>query len=170
MIDVRMAGIGMTSARTRDRLVQRLAQGLEGFTSHTHPLSQHHIQFDSLLPLYGTAHQAGTVRCGAVRCGPKILGARPVVQGPRTGQSVCGRLRAFRHQRRGESHLDHRGQRHARGRPPEGQIGGKGLARPVKALIPPQDRPLKLGNCYRPKSIRDIARATSGAGNIELCV
>jgi choline dehydrogenase-like flavoprotein len=48
-----------------DRLVRRLAEGLEGFTSHTHPLSQHHLQFDSLLPLYGTAHQAGTVRFGA---------------------------------------------------------------------------------------------------------
>ncbi len=47
-----------------DRLVRRLADGLEGFTSHTHPLSQHHLQFDSLLPLYGTAHQAGTVRFG----------------------------------------------------------------------------------------------------------
>ena len=25
---------------------------------------QHHLQFDTLLPLYGTAHQAGTVRFG----------------------------------------------------------------------------------------------------------
>ncbi len=47
-----------------ERLVKTLCNALEGFTSHTHPLSQHHFQFDSLLPLYGTAHQNGTVRFG----------------------------------------------------------------------------------------------------------
>jgi choline dehydrogenase-like flavoprotein len=47
-----------------ERLVHALDQALDGFSSHTHPLSQHHFQFDSLLPLYGTAHQAGTVRFG----------------------------------------------------------------------------------------------------------
>ena len=48
-----------------ERLVATLKDSLNGFTNHAHPLSQHHIQFDSLLPLYGTAHQCGTVRFGA---------------------------------------------------------------------------------------------------------
>ncbi len=47
------------------RLVQTLKTSLDGFVDHAHPISQHHFQFDSLLPLYGTAHQAGTVRFGA---------------------------------------------------------------------------------------------------------
>ena len=48
-----------------ERLVNTLVQSLEGFVDQSHPLSQHHFQLDSLLPLYGTAHQAGTVRFGA---------------------------------------------------------------------------------------------------------
>jgi choline dehydrogenase-like flavoprotein len=47
------------------RLVAKLKASLDGFVDHAHPLSQHHFQFDSLLPLYGTAHQAGTVRFGS---------------------------------------------------------------------------------------------------------
>jgi choline dehydrogenase-like flavoprotein len=46
------------------RLVAKLRASLDGFVDHAHPISQHHFQFDSLLPLYGTAHQAGTVRFG----------------------------------------------------------------------------------------------------------
>ena len=48
-----------------ERLVKALDHVLDGFTDHRHPLSQHHSQFDSLLPLYGTAHQAGCVKFGA---------------------------------------------------------------------------------------------------------
>ena len=48
-----------------ERLVQTLKESLTGFVDKAHPLSQHHFQFDSLLPLYGTAHQCGTVRFGA---------------------------------------------------------------------------------------------------------
>ena len=48
-----------------DRLVRKLCDSLDGFTSHAHPISQHHFQIDSLLPLYGTAHQCGTTRFGA---------------------------------------------------------------------------------------------------------
>jgi choline dehydrogenase-like flavoprotein len=48
-----------------ERLVRKLADSLGGFTSHAHPISQHHFQIDSLLPLYGTAHQCGTTRFGA---------------------------------------------------------------------------------------------------------
>ncbi len=48
-----------------ERLVKTLQQALGGFVSHTHPIGQHHLQFSSLLPLYGTAHQLGTVRMGA---------------------------------------------------------------------------------------------------------
>jgi choline dehydrogenase-like flavoprotein len=47
-----------------ERLVGKLKASLDGFVDHAHPISQHHVQFDSLLPLYGTAHQAGTVRFG----------------------------------------------------------------------------------------------------------
>jgi choline dehydrogenase-like flavoprotein len=47
-----------------ERLVQTLRASLDGFVDHAHPISQHHVQLDSLLPLYGTAHQAGTVRFG----------------------------------------------------------------------------------------------------------
>lgn len=47
-----------------ERLVKTLHDALCGFVSHTHPISQHRMEFASLLPLYGTAHQAGTVRFG----------------------------------------------------------------------------------------------------------
>ena len=47
------------------RLVKKLHASLDGFVDHAHPISQHHLEFESLLPLYGTAHQAGTVRFGA---------------------------------------------------------------------------------------------------------
>jgi choline dehydrogenase-like flavoprotein len=46
------------------RLVETLRQALSGFTDHAHPLSQHRFELDSLLPLYGTAHQVGTARFG----------------------------------------------------------------------------------------------------------
>ncbi|WP_297697193.1 GMC family oxidoreductase [Phenylobacterium sp.] len=48
-----------------ERLVGKLKASLDGFADHSHPISQHHFQFDSLLPVYGTAHQAGTVRFGS---------------------------------------------------------------------------------------------------------
>ena len=48
-----------------ERLVQALQGSLDGFVDHAHPISQHHYQFSSLLPLYGTAHQLGTLRFGA---------------------------------------------------------------------------------------------------------
>ena len=48
-----------------DRLVKALDASLDGFSDHKHPISQHHFQLSSLLPLYGTAHQCGTVRFGA---------------------------------------------------------------------------------------------------------
>jgi choline dehydrogenase-like flavoprotein len=47
-----------------ERLVKALKDSLDGFVDSAHPISQHHYQFDSLLPLYGTAHQLGTVRFG----------------------------------------------------------------------------------------------------------
>jgi choline dehydrogenase-like flavoprotein len=47
-----------------ERLVKKLHDSLDGFVDHAHPVSQHHFEFGSLLPLYGTAHQAGTVRFG----------------------------------------------------------------------------------------------------------
>jgi len=48
-----------------ERLVSTLQQALNGFVSHAHPISQHHLELSSLLPIYGTAHQAGTVRFGS---------------------------------------------------------------------------------------------------------
>jgi choline dehydrogenase-like flavoprotein len=47
-----------------DRLVKTLHAALDGFVDHAHPFSQHHLELDSLLPLYGTAHQVGTTRFG----------------------------------------------------------------------------------------------------------
>ena len=47
-----------------ERLVKKLHASLDGFVDRAHPISQHHFDFGSLLPLYGTAHQAGTVRFG----------------------------------------------------------------------------------------------------------
>jgi len=47
-----------------DRLVKTLHSALDGFVDHAHPLSQHHFELGSLLPLYGTAHQVGTTRFG----------------------------------------------------------------------------------------------------------
>jgi len=47
-----------------ERLVAALKASLADFVDHAHPISQHHFQFDSLLPLYGTAHQLGTARFG----------------------------------------------------------------------------------------------------------
>jgi choline dehydrogenase-like flavoprotein len=47
------------------RLVEALCGSLEGFAEHAHAISQHRFELHSLLPLYGTAHQLGTVRFGA---------------------------------------------------------------------------------------------------------
>lgn len=47
-----------------DRLVKTLTESLSGFVDRSHPISQHHFQLDSLLPLYGTAHMCGTTRFG----------------------------------------------------------------------------------------------------------
>lgn len=47
-----------------ERLVKTLDRALEGFVDHRHPISQHHFDLGSLLPLYGTAHQVGTTRFG----------------------------------------------------------------------------------------------------------
>jgi choline dehydrogenase-like flavoprotein len=47
-----------------ERLVKTLNQALAGFSDHAHPISQHHFDLSSLLPLYGTAHQVGTTRFG----------------------------------------------------------------------------------------------------------
>jgi choline dehydrogenase-like flavoprotein len=35
-----------------------------GFGDHRHAISQHHFQLSTLLPIYGTAHQCGTIRFG----------------------------------------------------------------------------------------------------------
>jgi choline dehydrogenase-like flavoprotein len=47
-----------------ERLVQRLDRGLDGFAEHKLPLLEHRFEVDQLLPLYGTAHQCGTLRFG----------------------------------------------------------------------------------------------------------
>jgi choline dehydrogenase-like flavoprotein len=46
------------------RLVHRLDHALSNFSDHRHHISQHHFQLSTLLPIYGTAHQCGTVRFG----------------------------------------------------------------------------------------------------------
>jgi choline dehydrogenase-like flavoprotein len=47
------------------RLVNTLQASLAGFSERAHAISQHRLELHSLLPLYGTAHQLGTVRFGA---------------------------------------------------------------------------------------------------------
>ena len=48
-----------------ERLVKALCESLNGFADQAHAISQHRLELHSLLPLYGTAHQLGTVRFGA---------------------------------------------------------------------------------------------------------
>jgi len=48
-----------------ERLVKTLCESLNGFADQAHAMSQHRLELHSLLPLYGTAHQLGTVRFGA---------------------------------------------------------------------------------------------------------
>jgi choline dehydrogenase-like flavoprotein len=48
-----------------NRLVGALQASLDGFAEQAHAICQHRMQLHSLLPLYGTAHQLGTVRFGA---------------------------------------------------------------------------------------------------------
>jgi hypothetical protein len=47
-----------------ERLVAALCESLNGFVESAHSISQHRLELHSLLPLYGTAHQLGTVRFG----------------------------------------------------------------------------------------------------------
>jgi choline dehydrogenase-like flavoprotein len=47
-----------------ERLVNTLCASLDGFAEQAHAISQHRLELHSLLPLYGTAHQLGTVRFG----------------------------------------------------------------------------------------------------------
>ncbi len=47
-----------------ERLVHTLDRSLDGLVDHKHPIMQHHFQMDQLIPLYGTAHQNGTIRFG----------------------------------------------------------------------------------------------------------
>ena len=110
-----------------ERLVGILKQSLDGFVDHAHPISQHHFQFDSLLPLYGTAHQAGTVRFGVDPRASSVLD--PWCKAARAGQPLCGRHQLLPLDRRGEPHPDHRRQRHA-GRRPPGRERLKGWAPP----------------------------------------
>ena len=46
------------------RLTKRLEDGLKGFSLRQHTLFEPHFEIDQLLPLYGTAHQCGTIRFG----------------------------------------------------------------------------------------------------------
>ncbi len=46
------------------RLTRKLENGLKGFSLRQHTLFEPHFAIDKLLPLYGTAHQCGTVRFG----------------------------------------------------------------------------------------------------------
>ncbi len=46
------------------RLTRKLETGLKNFSLRQHTLFEPHFAIDQLLPLYGTAHQCGTVRFG----------------------------------------------------------------------------------------------------------
>jgi choline dehydrogenase-like flavoprotein len=47
-----------------EMLVEKLKAGLAGFVRRQHALLEPHFEIDELLPLYGTAHQCGTLRMG----------------------------------------------------------------------------------------------------------
>jgi choline dehydrogenase-like flavoprotein len=47
-----------------NRLVKKLERGIDGFVTGHHIIRGHHFAVDELLPLYGTAHQCGTLRFG----------------------------------------------------------------------------------------------------------
>lgn len=47
-----------------NRLTRRLEHGLKGFSQSSHMIYEPHFTIDELLPLYGTAHQCGTMRFG----------------------------------------------------------------------------------------------------------
>ena len=47
-----------------NRLTSKLENGLRGFSQSSHLLFEPHFTIDELLPLYGTAHQCGTLRFG----------------------------------------------------------------------------------------------------------
>jgi choline dehydrogenase-like flavoprotein len=47
-----------------NRLTSKLEHGLRGFSQSSHLLYEPHFTIDELLPLYGTAHQCGTLRFG----------------------------------------------------------------------------------------------------------
>ncbi len=49
---------------SHERLNKKLIEGLKGFTISDHLLFEPHYEIDQLLPLYGTAHQCGTLRFG----------------------------------------------------------------------------------------------------------
>jgi choline dehydrogenase-like flavoprotein len=46
------------------RLVEKLERGLSGFVRDQHTLFEPSFQIDELMPLYGTAHQCGTLKMG----------------------------------------------------------------------------------------------------------
>jgi choline dehydrogenase-like flavoprotein len=46
------------------RLVDKLEKGLQGFARNHYTLFEPHFAVDEILPLYGTAHQCGTLRMG----------------------------------------------------------------------------------------------------------
>ncbi len=68
-----------------ERLVKLLGESLRDFVDHSHPISQHHFQFESLPAALRHRPPAGH---GALRQGPAKLGAGPLVQGPRTRQPL----------------------------------------------------------------------------------
>ena len=108
-----------------ERLVKALQDALTGFVSHTHPISQHHLEFASLLPLYGTAHQAGTVRFGK---DPASSVLDPWCKAHELDNLYVVDTSFFVLLSSGEPHPHHRRQRHAHRRPPEGKAGGLGGA------------------------------------------
>jgi choline dehydrogenase-like flavoprotein len=47
-----------------EMLVEKLKKGLRSFVRRQHALLEPHFEIDELIPLYGTAHQCGTLRMG----------------------------------------------------------------------------------------------------------
>ncbi len=94
-----------------------LHDALEGFVSHAHPISQHRLEFSSLLPLYGTAHQLGTVRFGK---DPASSVLDPWCKAHELDNLYVTDTLVLRQRGGGEPDVDDGGERHADRRSPQG--------------------------------------------------
>ena len=102
-------------AKLKDLMKQQTKCAVHGHDCHQGLFSRN-LFVGQRIPLAGVAHQNGTIRFGN---NPRDLGARPQLQGARSGQSLRRGWQLLPVERRGQSGADHHGQRAARGRSPD---------------------------------------------------